>query len=103
MTNIDEKILRKIIKAIMKDGKYDLGVKESTNSLKNTKLLVYSDNLDKVIISKIEMSCKKLSVQTIAYHGSSMMLGQICGKPFKVSAISVRSTGDVNISTLLNM
>tara|TARA_B100001971_G_C18161507_1_gene521643 strand:+ start:268 stop:531 length:264 start_codon:yes stop_codon:yes gene_type:complete len=87
----------------MRDGKYDLGVKESAKSLKNVKLLVYSNNLDKVVISKIEKSCKKLSVPTVAYPGSSMMLGQICGKPFKVSAISMRSIGDADISPLVNM
>jgi large subunit ribosomal protein L30e len=103
LSNIDEKILRKTMKAVVKDGKYDLGLKESMKSLRNVKLLLYSDHLDKMTISKIEKSCKKLSVPTVAYPGSSMMLGQICGKPFKVSAISVRSTGDADISTLVNM
>lgn len=103
MTDIDEKIFRKTMKAIVKNGKYELGLKESMKSLKNVKLLVYSDNLDEVTISRIEKSCKKSSVPTIAYHGSSMTLGHICGKPFKVSSISVKSTGDADISTLVNM
>ena len=102
MTNIDEKIFRKTTKAIVKDGKYEIGLKESMKSLKNAKLLVYSDNLSELTISKIEKSCKKSSVPTIAYSGSSMTLGHICGKPFKVSSISVKSTGDTNISALIN-
>tara|TARA_B100000315_G_C14246924_1_gene437888 strand:- start:88 stop:363 length:276 start_codon:yes stop_codon:yes gene_type:complete len=91
------------MKAVVKNGKYDLGLKESMKSLKNVKLLVYSDNLDEVTITKIEKSCKKSSIPTIAYPGSSMTLGHICGKPFKVSSISVKSTGDADISTLVNM
>ena len=103
MTNIDEKLFRKTMNAVVKNGKYDLGLKESMKSLKNVKLLVYSDNLDEVTITKIEKSCKKSSIPTIAYPGSSMTLGHICGKPFKVSSISVKSTGDADISTLVNM
>ena len=91
------------MKAIVKDGKYDLGVKESLKSLKSTKLLVYSDSLDEATISNIEKSCKKSSVPTIAYPGSSMTLGLICGKPFKVSSISVKSTGDADISVLVKL
>jgi large subunit ribosomal protein L30e len=102
LVNIDEKIFRKTMKAIVKDGKYEIGLKESMKSLKNVKLLVYSDNLNELTISKIEKSCKKSSVPTIAYPGSSMTLGHICGKPFKVSSISVKSTGDADISTLIN-
>ena len=103
MTNIDEKLFRKTMKVIVKDGKYDLGVKESLKSLKSTKLLVYSDSLDEATISNIEKSCKKSSVPTIAYSGSSMTLGLICGKPFKVSSISVKSTGDADISALVKL
>jgi len=102
LTNIDEKMFQKTMKAIVKNGKYEIGLKESMKSLKNAKLLVYSDNLSELTISKIEKSCKKSSVPTIAYSGSSMTLGHICGKPFKVSSISVKSTGDTNISALIN-
>ena len=101
MSNIDEKMFEKIMRGIIKDGKYDLGLRESMKSLKGVKLLIYSNNIDKTAILKIEESCKKLSVPTIAYPGSSMALGIICGKPFTVSVISIRSTGDIDISALV--
>lgn len=97
-----DKQLHKIMRSIIKNGKYDLGLKESTKSLKNVKMLIYSSDIEKSVISNIEDSCKQLSIPVIAFPESSMALGRVCGKPFKVSVISVRSTGDTDISSLFN-
>lgn len=100
MSSQTDKQLQKIMRSIIKNGKYDLGLKEATKSLKNAKLLIYSSDIEKSIISNIEDSCKQLSVPVIAFPESSMALGRICGRPFKVSVISVKSTGDTDISSL---
>ncbi|MEE9585810.1 MAG: ribosomal L7Ae/L30e/S12e/Gadd45 family protein [Nitrososphaerales archaeon] len=102
MTELDEKLLQKALKTIVKTGKYTLGLKEGTKSLKSVKMLVYSDSLEDEIVSKIERACKRSSVPTIAYPGSSVALGRLCGKPFRVSVVSVRSTGDMDITPLIN-
>ncbi|MFQ6134204.1 MAG: ribosomal L7Ae/L30e/S12e/Gadd45 family protein [Nitrososphaerales archaeon] len=101
MAGLDEKLLEKALKAVVKTGKYTLGLKEATKSLKSVKLLIYSDSLDEEVVSKIERSCKWSSVPTIAYPGSSVALGRLCGKPFRVSVISVRSAGDMDITPLV--
>ncbi len=103
MSAQNDKELQKIMRAIAKSGKYDVGLKESFKSLNNVKLLIYSSDLDKTNISNIEDSCKKSSVPVIAFPGSSMALGRVCGKAFKVKVISVRSTGDTDISSLFKV
>ncbi len=98
MTKANEKQIEKTLKAIMKIGKYTVGLKESTKSLKNAKLLVYSDSLDNEIIAKIKKSCKSSSIPAISFSGSSVALGRLCGKPFRVTAMSVRSAGDIDLT-----
>lgn len=103
MSSQDDKDLQKIIRSIVKNGKHDVGLKESIKSLNNVKMLIYSSDLDELNISYLENSCKKLSIPIIAFAGSSMTLGRICGKPFKVRVFSVRSTGDTDISSLFKL
>ena len=101
MTTLDENLLAKVLKSVIKNGKYVLGLKEGTKSLKNIKLLVYSNSLDKENIHNIEETCKASSIPVIAYPRSSVALGTLCGKPFRVTVISVRSAGDVDITPLI--
>ncbi len=101
MAELDEKLLQKVLKSVVKNGKYTLGFKEATKSLKSVKMLIYANSLDDDITSKIETLCKSSSVRAIAYPGSSVALGRLCSRPFKVSVISVRSAGDVDITSLI--
>ncbi len=101
MSEVDEKMLEKALKTVVKTGKYTLGLKEVTKSLKGVKLLVYSNSLDEATVSKMEGLCSASSVPTVAYSGSSVELGRLCGRPFRVSVISVKSAGDVDITPLI--
>jgi large subunit ribosomal protein L30e len=99
--SLDEKMLEKPLKAILKTGKYSLGMKEASKSLKSVKLLIYSDSLDEMHVSKLKRACVASSVPTIAYSGSSVTLGRLCGRPFKVSVLSVRSANEEDLAPLL--
>ena len=102
MVELDEKLLERALKSVAKTGKYSLGLRETMKSLKGVKLLVYSSSLDKEDVSKIEKACSELSVPTIRYPKTSVSLGRICDRPFKVSVMSVKVPGDVDISPLID-
>jgi large subunit ribosomal protein L30e len=98
--SFDKKKFEKDIKTIIKSGKFSLGLKEATKSLKGVKLLIYSNSLKDNEVEELKNQCRSSSVPTYAYPGSSFSLGLMCGKPFKVSVISVRSIIDTNLSLL---
>jgi large subunit ribosomal protein L30e len=101
MVIIDERLLEKTLKAIIKNGKYVIGRKEVSKSIKSSKLVVYSGLIDEIDILKIKELCKSASVPIFEFPNSSVSLGRICGMPFKVSVFSVRSAGDIDISSLI--
>ncbi len=101
MAPVDEKMLEKTLQNILKTGKYTFGLKESTKSLKSVKLMIYANSLDAKTISDLESSCATASVPALAFSGSSMALGRLCNRPFKVSVISVKSAGEADLTPLL--
>lgn len=101
MAPVDEKMIEKTLQNILKTGKYTFGLKESAKSLKSVKLMIYANTLDAKIISTLESSCVAASVPTLAYDGSSMALGKICNRPFKISAMAVKSAGEADLTPLL--
>jgi large subunit ribosomal protein L30e len=101
MAPVDEKMLEKTLQNILKTGKYTFGLKESTKSLKSVKLMIYANTLDAKTVSNLESSCAAVSVPTLAFPGSSLTLGRLCNRPFKVSALSVKSAGEADLTPLL--
>lgn len=101
MAPVDEKMIEKTLQNILKTGKYAFGLKESAKSLKSVKLMIYANTLDAKTISTLESSCAAASVPTLAFSGSSMALGKICNRPFKISAMAVKSAGEADLTPLL--
>ncbi|MCP8304274.1 MAG: ribosomal L7Ae/L30e/S12e/Gadd45 family protein [archaeon] len=98
---ISEKNLEKILRAVIKTGKVVIGTKEASRSIKGSKLVIYSSSLSKERISEVVDTCRSLSVPFTEFKGTSIDLGRICGKPFLISAISVKSSGEVDLSPLI--
>lgn len=88
--------LEKQLKLVAKTGSYVVGRREVSNSLKGTKLLVWSAsaNVPQMILDE----CKNLSVPAIKFTGNPVELGRACGIPFRVSVIALKSTGDADLS-----
>ncbi|MCP8311073.1 MAG: ribosomal L7Ae/L30e/S12e/Gadd45 family protein [Candidatus Methylarchaceae archaeon HK01M] len=98
---ISEKNLEKSLRAVIKTGKVVIGTKEVSRSIKGSKLVIYSLSLSKERISEVVDTCKSFSVPFTEFKGTSMDLGRICGKPFLISAISIKLSGAVDLSTLI--
>ena len=95
------KLLEKALKDAIKEKKCTLGTKEVLGSLKNSKLVVVSQSVQKNITENIEESAKKEKVPTVQFKGSSVALGRLCGLQFRVSTISFTSITEANIKSIL--
>jgi large subunit ribosomal protein L30e len=96
------KSLDKIIKEALSAKKCKIGTKDVLKSLKGSKLIILSLSVPSTIRSRIMNEASATSTPYIIYNGSSLSLGRICNKPFRISAISLK-TGDVNeIKEILN-
>jgi len=64
------------------------------------KLIILAANCPQNAREDIEYYCSLSKVALIIHKGSSIDLAAICGKPFTVSALSIREPGDSEILSL---
>ncbi len=91
--------MAKAIATTVKTGKVALG---ANNAVKNAKLgrgklIVVASNCPQNVVDDITYYSKLSGVPLIIYKGSSIDLGMVCGKPYVVSALTVREPGDSDI------
>ncbi len=92
----------KAIATAAKTGKVSFGANSAVQNAKTgkAKMIILSSNCPKTLREDIEYYCKLSSVPLITYKGSSLDLAALCGKPFTVSALSIREAGDSEILRL---
>jgi large subunit ribosomal protein L30e len=95
------KLLEKIIKDTVEDGKCSFGSKEVISSMKNSKLVVLSHSVPEKILQKIQEAAKNSKVSTLNYNGSSVELGRLCGTQFRISAVSLKTLSDINLKGII--
>ena len=98
---MDEKVLEKVLQTAVKTGKYVAGLKEVSQSLKGSKLVIYSTALPEKKVNKIIEVCQSSSIPILAYEGSTIKLGRLCGRPFRISALAIKSPGEANLTPIL--
>jgi large subunit ribosomal protein L30e len=94
-------MLEKILKDALKEDKITMGTKQVLNSMKNSKLIVLSQSIQKEIFAKIESDAKKEKIPLVNFQGTSVALGRLCGLQFRISTISFTSLSDANIKSIL--
>jgi len=95
------KILEKALKDSIKEDKVTMGSKQVLNSMKNSKLIVLSNSLEKNISEKIQDNAKKEKIPLVNFQGTSVALGRLCGVQFRISSLSLTSLNDANIKSIL--
>ena len=95
------KILEKTLKDALKEDKITMGTKQVLSSMKNSKLIVLSQSVQKEVFSKIESDAKKEKIPLVNFQGTSVALGRLCGLQFRISTISFTSLSDANIKSIL--
>lgn len=95
--------LDRAIRTVVKTGKVSFGAKSVIQNAKTgkAKLMISAANCPKTTREDIEYYCKLSNVLLIIYKGSSIDLAAVCGKPFIVSALSIKEPGDSEILRLI--
>ncbi len=91
--------LRFQIRRAMDTGKVVLGYRESEKSLINgrAKLIILASNAPKEEAYRIQYLSKVGNVPIYHFQGTTIELGQVCGKPFAVSVLAVEDAGESSI------
>jgi len=95
--------INKALTIAVKTGKVLFGANNALKSAKTGKvrLIVVASNCPEVIQKGIRYHCELSKVPLFLYKGASLELGRACGKPFLVSALSIRDPGDSEILNLV--
>ena len=95
------KQLEKALTDAIKAKKSILGTKQILSSIKDSKLVVISKSVPALSVKKIEESVQNNNVPFIHFDDTSIILGKLCGVPFRVSAISLNSVSNTNLQAIL--
>jgi large subunit ribosomal protein L30e len=89
----------KAIATAVKTGKVSFGANAALQNAKTgkAKMIILAANCPTPIREDIEYYCKLSKIPLMTYKGSSLDLASLCGKPFTVSALSIREPGDSEI------
>jgi len=92
----------KAIATTVKTGKVMLGANKAVESAKlgRAKLIVLASNCPRNTMEDVMNYSRFSNVPVVIYKGTSIDLGAACGKPFTVSALTVREPGDSDILRL---
>lgn len=92
----------KAISAAVKTGKVSFGANAALQNAKTgkAKMIILAANCPKMVRQDIEYYCKLSKIPLLVYKNSSIDLAALCGKPFIISALSIREPGDSEILKL---
>ena len=95
--------LNKSVLIATRTGKVILGSEKTIEAVKSgrEKLVIVSSNCPKERREKIANYAKLSGLRIYTYPGSSIDLGEACGKPFAVAAMVIREPGDSDILRLV--
>ncbi len=91
-----------LIKRLLETGKVSLGTETTIKAIKKglARGVLLSSNCPEQRAKEIMDLAKKSNVRVYMYPGTSLELGEACGKPFPVSAMAIFDYGDADLSTL---
>jgi len=94
--------VNKAIATTVRTGKVSFGASNAVKNAKigKAKLIIVAANCPQKNRGDIEYYCGLSDVPIVIYKGTSIDLGAVCGKPFMVSALTIREQGDSDILKL---
>lgn len=84
----------------MKSGKYTLGAKEVVSEVKSSKVVIAAGSLPGKAGKQIREEAQKNKVPLVVLDRNSAQLGRLLGRPYKVSAVAIRSISDSDLRLL---
>jgi len=90
------------LKDLLETGKYIIGSKRSLKALKlgQAKMIIMAENAPPSYKKKALYYAKLAKVPVYIYKGTSVELGTLAGKPFRISMIAVLDEGSSKIMEL---
>ena len=95
------KQLEKALTDAIKTGKRVLGTKQITSTIKDSKLVIISKSVPVLSAKKIEETAQDNNIPLVHFNDTSLMLGKLCGLPFRVSAISLSVLSTTNVQAII--
>ena len=95
------KQLEKELTDAIKTGKRTLGTKQVKSTIKDSKLVVISKSVSPLSAKKIEEIAQDNNVPLVHFNDTSLILGKLCGLPFRVSVISLNTVSNTNIQAII--
>jgi large subunit ribosomal protein L30e len=96
------KALEKVIKDAVAADKYNSGVKEVLQSVKGSKLIIVSKSVNSDDRAKLEEQAKTANVAVYEYPGTSIQLGKLCNKPFRITTIALKAGTAKEIEAIMS-
>ncbi|HEX7031370.1 MAG TPA: ribosomal L7Ae/L30e/S12e/Gadd45 family protein [Nitrososphaera sp.] len=96
------KALEKVIKEAIASDKYKSGVREVLHSVKGSKLIIVSKSIDSADRAKLEEQAKTTNVPVYEYPGTSVQLGKLCNRPYRITAIAIKSGTAAEIDAIMS-
>jgi len=96
-----EKNFSKSLGLVLRTGKCEIGLKEVLESIKGSKLLILSSSVKNDVRESMQSEAARLKVPVTVLNIPSSKLGRLCGKPFPISALSIRSPGEASIAAIM--
>ena len=101
MKVVDSALLSKVLKDAMKSGKTAVGAKESIAAMKGSKAILVTTSIPAGLDAKLKAEAKKDGVPVVQLRNSSAELARMIGKPYRVSAVALRSVSDADVNQLM--
>ena len=95
------KQLEKALTDAIKARKRVFGTKQIISTIKDSKLVVISKSVPTLSAKKIEETAQNNNVPFVHFNDTSLILGKLCGLPFRVSAISLSAVSNTNVQAIL--
>jgi large subunit ribosomal protein L30e len=88
--------IQKALRRVVRTGEVQFGVRQAKRAIKKrtAQLIVVPVNTPDETVDELRGIGK---VPIVAFEGSNMELGLVCGKPFSVGALTVIEAGDSDI------
>ncbi len=99
----DQQVLARVIKEALKTGKFTIGTKEVISELKSSKMVIAASTISALGTPEggLLKEAEKSKVPVVKIDKSSAQLGRLMGKPFRVSAISLRVVAEGDFRQLV--
>jgi ribosomal protein L30E len=98
---VDTAQLSKLVRSAMKSGKYTIGARESMSAMKGTKALLCTKSIPAQLGAKLREEAQKHGVAVVEVDVTSAEFARIVGRPYRVSALALKSVGEAELKSLM--